>query len=605
MSDTDNDKTFREEFPEDKPSDPLGIIGWVIGGKYKVHAHIGGGGFGEVYDAYNINLPEQKLVVKFFKRVQSRDKFAKEAKILCLLDHPNICRIIDFLPEEGAVVMAFINGRDGSAILKSSGALKEELFLKLARAVTNAIAYAHEKKIAHRDIKPSNIIVDQNDNIYLIDFGIAKEMGTDATKTAYQALTPMFAAPERQSGEKDYNPFLSDIYETGVTLFTLATNDMPYRNPVNPNVEEWGGSTARRLSPQLRRILKKATHPDPKKRYRQASELAREMEHLETAFQRPKKFPLVLSLIGLALIIVVAAYLYQDKLTHYWSKYVPKDLFDKKEAPAQPTPPPPVDSAAATVKPAEDTVSIDTAETKQTVKPPTTAAKQPDTLPTTATESKIEEKPAEPKPTPVETRVETPVTTTPAETVKPTPPPTPPPKTRYVVNITPPANSILKIDNQNRPVGQPFDLEPGPHDITVIHPDYPTYHQQVQVSGDADNFTLDLRDKYSTVEEIEIQLGLNPPPSDKHILELYLNGWKQTILSFPVLDLYRRPGEWEIEAKIIVLERDTRRPATVDSCVVFPYGGGPHNVVKGSKGTIKLIADGQDRVPLVIFWNDK
>ena len=592
MSDEENDKTFREEFPDDKPSDPLGIIGWVIGGKYKVHAHIGGGGFGEVYDAYNVNLPEQKLVVKFFKRVQSRDKFAKEAKILCLLDHPNICRIIDFLPEEGAVVMAFINGHDGSAILKSTGALEEQLFVKLARAVTSAIAYAHEKKIAHRDIKPSNIIIDNNDNVYLIDFGIAKEMGTDATRTAYQALTPMFAAPERQSGEQDYNPFLSDIYETGITLFTLATNDMPYRNPVNPNLDEWGGSSARRLSPQLRRILKKATHPDPTKRYRKASDLADEMEKLESAYQSPKKFPLALVLTGLVIIIAVAAFLYQDKVTYYWSKYVPKDLFESKETPPPTATQPDADSAAAAITPAEDTVKADTATAVKTDLPKTAPAVK-----------KTDEKPAPTKPQPAKPQTEKPVETKPVETVKPAPPP--PSKTRYVVNITPETNSVLKIDNQNRTPGQPFDLTPGSHELTVVHPDYPVFSDKVRVSGETDNYALDLIDKYNAVEEIEIQLGLNPPPSDKHILELYLNGWKETILSFPVLDFYRLPGEWNIEAKIIVLERDTRRTATVDSCVVFPYGGGPHNVVKGSKGTLKLIADGQDRVPLVIFWTDK
>jgi len=594
MSDEDNKKTSREELPDDNPSDPLGILGWVIGGKYKVHAHIGGGGFGEVYDAYNVNLPEQKLVIKFFKRVQSRDKFAKEAKILCLLDHPNICRIIDFLPEEGAVVMAYINGSDGAVVLKSTGALEELLFIKVARAITSAIAYAHEKKIAHRDIKPSNIIVDNNENVYLIDFGIAKEMGTDATKTAYQALTPMFAAPERQSGEKDYNPFLSDIYETAITLFTLATNDMPYRNPVNPNIDEWGGSKARRLSPQLRRILKKATHPDPKKRYGTASEFADEIAQLEFAYHRPKKFPLALVLTGIIVILATAAYLNQDKVKYYWSKYIPKTIFEKKETPPEPALTLPVDNADSVFLPAGD----DTASAVATIadKPSQPVVKPVLKDTTTKVRDEISK--------PVTPPVDKPVDKTPVETVKPPPPP-PPQKTRYVVNITPETNTSLKIDNRNRTPGQPFEIEPGNHDIKVVHPDYPVYRKKVRVAGETDNFTLDLIEEYKTVGEIDIQLGMNPPPSDKHILELFLNGWKETILNFPVLDLNRRPGEWEIEANIIVLERDTRRTATIDSCVVFPYGGGPHYVVKGNKGTIKLIVDGQDRVPLVIFWTDK
>ncbi|MCP4706656.1 MAG: serine/threonine protein kinase, partial [candidate division Zixibacteria bacterium] len=206
MSDENKTTGWEDNPDENQPLDPLGVIGWVIGSKYKVRSYIGGGGFGEVYSGYNVNLVEQNLVIKFFKKVQERDKFDKEAKILCLLDHPNICRVIDYLPEEGALVVAFIDGHDGKEILRESGPLPSNLLLKVGRTMTSALAYAHNKKIAHRDIKPDNILIDKNENVYLIDFGIAKVMREDATKTAYQALTPMFAAPERQGGDSNYNP---------------------------------------------------------------------------------------------------------------------------------------------------------------------------------------------------------------------------------------------------------------------------------------------------------------------------------------------------------------------------------------------------------------
>ena len=178
------DNSNPEGTQRDETGDPLGIIGWIIGSKYKIRSHIGGGGFGEVYEGFNVNLPDQRLVVKFFKRVQSRDKFVKEAKILCLLDHANILRIIDFLPDEGALIVPFIDGIDGAGMLKRSGPLSEGLYLKVARTMTDALAYAHEHKIAHRDIKPGNILIDKNENTYLIDFGIAKEIKDSATKTA-------------------------------------------------------------------------------------------------------------------------------------------------------------------------------------------------------------------------------------------------------------------------------------------------------------------------------------------------------------------------------------------------------------------------------------
>jgi len=302
MSD-ENKTTEWEDSSDNRPPDPLGVIGWVIGGKYKVRSYIGGGGFGEVYDGYNVNLVQQKLVIKFFKKVQARDKFDKEAKILCLLDHPNICRVIDYLPEEGALVVAFIDGRDGKEILKESGALSSDMFLRVARTMTSALAYAHSKKIAHRDIKPDNVLIDKNDHVYLIDFGIAKVMREDATKTAYQALTPMFAAPERQAGDANYNPFLSDIYETGVTLFNFATNEMPYRNPANPDINEWGGPKAKNLSPQLKQILKKATHPDPGKRYKSIAEMRKDLNEVQQVYGGKSKK----SLWAAAAIIIILA----------------------------------------------------------------------------------------------------------------------------------------------------------------------------------------------------------------------------------------------------------------------------------------------------------
>ncbi len=147
-----DDQTQGWSDSEERPqADPLGIIGWEIGGKYKIRGYIGGGGFGEVYDAYNLNLIEQRLVIKFFKRVQARDRFDREARILCMLDHPNISRVIDYLPDEGALVVQFIDGKDAAQILRESGPFPADVVLKVAQAITEAIAYAHEQKVAHRD----------------------------------------------------------------------------------------------------------------------------------------------------------------------------------------------------------------------------------------------------------------------------------------------------------------------------------------------------------------------------------------------------------------------------------------------------------------------
>jgi serine/threonine protein kinase len=556
--------------------DPLGVIGWVIGGKYRIKSYLGGGGFGEVYEGFNENLAEQRLVIKFFKRVQAREKFAKEAKILCMLDHPNISRVIDYLPDEGAVVVAFIDGKDAGLILKESGALPEDRFLRVARAITAAIAYAHGKRIAHRDIKPGNIIIDKSENVFLIDFGIAKEMGTEATKTAYTALTPMFAAPERQTGQRDYNPFLSDVYETGVTLFNLATNSLPYRNPTNPDISEWGGPMAKRLSPQLTRILKKATHPDPTKRHQSTRELADDLQPLTVAYNRPKRFPFVAAA-AVILVVVAAVFLVPKFLGKGGDTSSVPAAVEKKDSVAvpqqKPISPPtqsPKDQKATTTPP----VATPPRAT-ETTKPPT-----------------VTDKPVPEQITPVK-----------QDTIAQKP--TPPPMSQLLVQVTPSDKAVLKIDGVTRQPGRRFEIQPGRHDALVIHPDYPIYRDKIDAPAGSIDLSLKLADKFPVIDTIELQLALSPP-SENNMLELSMNGRTQTITRFPVLRQKQAAGEWEVGLKIVSAGTGGSPQAMVDSCVIFPYGGGQRQMIKGGSGIIRFARPASGKsIPMVIYWKEK
>jgi serine/threonine protein kinase len=595
----DNDTEPSGEYKSPKGPDPLGIIGWSIGGKYKITSYIGGGGFGEVYAGYNENLTAQRLVIKFFKRVQEREKFDKEAKILCLLDHPNISRVIDYLPDEGAVVVAFIDGKDGKRILKESGALSEKMFLNVARSLTSAMAYAHSRKIAHRDIKPDNIIVDKNDHVYIIDFGIAKEMGGEATRTGYQALTPMIAAPERQQGNRDYNPFISDIYEIGVTLFNFATNSLPYRNPVNPNVSEWGGEVAEKLSPELRVILRKATHPDPKRRYQTAAELAGEFKDLTRVYggRKAHKRP---ALTVAAVIIVIAAaigiFLGRHQLSGLW-----RDLFPAKQVSTQ--------AVSETEKPKgpeelslKDTVSI---EKQKPLKeePVVEKAKEkpkPKVTVRTGEQTAQEEITTAQKP-PAEEKKE--IIKQP-EKEKQAPPP---PMSRMAVQVIPDKDISMWVDATQRQSGQSFKVKPGRHELTIVHPDYPVYRKRVSVGDDPADVVVDFEKEFAVAGSVDIQLALSPP-SDNHILELLLNGRKKTITRFPVFGMEELAGEWQLELSLIPIDPSSKSSAQVDSCVTFPYGGGSRFVLRGGKGIIRMQSNQGERltsVPVVIFWSDK
>ncbi len=599
----ENDTAGWEESPEELSTDPLGIIGWDIGGKYKVRKYIGGGGFGEVYEGYNLNLSEQKLVFKFFKKVQSRGKFAKEAKILCMLDHPNISRVIDFLPEEGALVVAYIDGRDGAEVLKKSGEISEELFLKVARAMTSAVAYAHGKKIAHRDIKPANIMFDKSDNVYLIDFGIAKEIGGDATKTSYQALTPLFAAPERQSGETSYNPFLSDVYEMGVTLFNFATNNLPYRNPANPNPTEWGGKAADKFSPQLRKILMKATHPDPTQRYQSASDMAHEFDLLKSAYGGSGKKRSYVPYIAL-LALIIAGVIERDRIVGLYHNFFGsrQTQTTRIESPVDTT----VTIATGIVSDSSglagdslrsvDSLTLDSLTlagyTSDSLKMDTAFVPGISTLPLDSTSVGG--------------------TTTGALVVKPdTTKTTPKPKptnTKMSLTIKPEGVSSVLINDKEGSPDSAFVVKADVwNKIEVIHPDFPIYKKMVKPKGARQNFTIDMDEAFAINDTVSLQIALTPPSSD-HMVDLAFNGKGKILSSFPSMDVIKLKGRWKLKAEIIDVSGKGGQPK-IDSVVVFPYGDADiREVLKKTEGIIKLgteTGSNMESVPMLIYWSER
>jgi len=579
----DDEQTHRlDDSDKQPPQDPLGIIGWTIGGKYRVKSYLGGGGFGEVYEGYNENLTEQRVVIKFFKRVQAREKFAKEAKILCMLDHPNISRVIDYLPDEGAVIVSFIDGKDGGVILRESGALSEKRFLNVARAMTSAIAYAHKKKIAHRDLKPGNILIDKNENVYLIDFGIAKQTGTDATKTGYSALTPMFAAPERQTGGKDYNPFVSDIYEMGITLFNFATNSLPYRNPVNPDMDEWGGPAARKLSPELTEILKKATHPDPKKRYQSAAELAEAFRNLKSAYGRGKKrskVPLVIALI--VVVLAVGGYIGRDTISDYVSGLTgspeetelikPGDIREEVQSP----------DAAQELKQSEEGATAPDS-TKPGATPSSAATQESQTPATPKTETTT------PKPKPEEQK------------------PPPPAKSEVLAQVTPAGGAVLEIAGRRRDLNKRFEMTPGRYQATVMQPDYPVLRRTVDLPTGPSDISFDLQREFATLDTVDVQMALIPP-SDDHILEFTRNGRKQTIANFPYLGMKIPAGEWSIGLNLRGIGAAENEASRIDSCVIYPFTPARRSAVRGSSGLLKVTPAGspEESARLLVYWSRK
>ena len=108
-------------------------------------------------------------------------------------------------------------------------------------------------------------------------------------------------------------------------------------------------------------------------------------------------------------------------------------------------------------------------------------------------------------------------------------------------------------------------------------------------------------------DSVNMQIALSPP-SNEHIIELAFNGRRNTLTEFPVLNMVKPKGEWLLEAGIFGLGKKEAGTPRIDSLVTFPHGGGPHAVIPGSSGRMKLGTvgkSGTESVPLLIFWSLK
>jgi eukaryotic-like serine/threonine-protein kinase len=187
------------------------------------------------------------------------------------------------------MVMEWCEGRLLRKIL-DEGRISHERALHIAMGVLDALDYIHMHGVVHRDLKPENIMVDENDNIKLIDFGIASDAAarrlTYANFTATLG-TPNYISPEQVKGKRGDGR--SDLYSIGVILYEMLTGKLPFpapspmaamndrllNHPIPPRVADPA------ISPQLQEVLYRALERDPKNRYATAHEFAHDLEHLD------------------------------------------------------------------------------------------------------------------------------------------------------------------------------------------------------------------------------------------------------------------------------------------------------------------------------------
>ena len=252
-------------------------------GKYRIIAEIGRGGMGVVYKALDPYI-ERTLAIKTIK-IDSEHKaidlerwkkrFLREAQLAGKLSHQNIVTIHDVGEASGLfyIAMEYVPGQSLRRMIDSHKKIPLEKTQRLMGQICDAISYAHKKGVIHCDIKPDNILLDENGDIIIVDFGIARTSTSNGTQTIGLMVTPSYAAPERIGGEDPSAS--SDIFSIGATLYEMVTGQKPfpgdnistvikkilYDDPQRPT------SLSPDLPQQINIVLAKALAKDPKKRY--------------------------------------------------------------------------------------------------------------------------------------------------------------------------------------------------------------------------------------------------------------------------------------------------------------------------------------------------
>jgi len=309
-------------------------------GQYQIIEPIGSGGTAQIYRAYQASV-KRDVVVKvlspsFRDEPGFVERFAQEVDVIAHLQHPHIIQVYDFGEQDGDVyiVMAYMRGGTlADLIEKSQGGLPDEETLRLFSLIAKGLDYAHAKGIVHRDLKPNNILMDEDGNPYLADFGLAKftEGRIELTNTMMTG-TAAYMAPEIAREGKSTKR--ADIYALGIILFEMLTGELPYQgttpykilsahiNQPVPRLHEFRPD----LPEAVQEVINTAIAKDPVNRYPTAEAMASALKSAMSAqttsavieetkpenkqnitIQSKWLFPVVVALLAIAGIILGAS----------------------------------------------------------------------------------------------------------------------------------------------------------------------------------------------------------------------------------------------------------------------------------------------------------
>ena len=266
------------------------LVGQSLG-QYQILGEIAKGGMSTVYRARQSSMNREVAIkilpATFMHDSTFLDRFYREVDIIAHLQHPHILPVYDFGQFDNMpyIVMAVLNGGTLTDKIKREGAMELTEVLRITKEIADALDYAHSKGIIHRDFKPGNVLLDERDNTYLADFGLAKLRESDTQITLGSAMlgTPAYMSPEQADGS-ELTP-AADIYSFGVTVFQMLTGRVPFEGnttgvliahatqPV-PNMRDIRAT----LSEGTQGVIFTAMAKNPSDRYASAGELAKALK---------------------------------------------------------------------------------------------------------------------------------------------------------------------------------------------------------------------------------------------------------------------------------------------------------------------------------------
>jgi serine/threonine protein kinase len=256
--------------------------GDILYNRYEISTLLGKGGMGKVYLAKDLRLEGKLWAIKESRTPIDYQKFIDEAKILASLEHPNLPKIVDYYPpsKEGFsyLVMDYIKGHTLEEIFElQEGIFSYSSIVRYTIQLCDVFHYLHQQPspIVYRDIKPSNVMIDEEDRVRLIDFGIARNYKEGQELDTVALGTLGFAAPEQY--KKQQTDHRADIYSLGAMIFYLLSKGNYYDPEEMPLAH-----TRPELPTSFVRIIQRMTMEDPQDRYQSALEIRRELEQLGT-----------------------------------------------------------------------------------------------------------------------------------------------------------------------------------------------------------------------------------------------------------------------------------------------------------------------------------